>query len=416
MVRERKCILCHIVYSSKKEMDNHMRSMLHHRELENLKGRDCSHECRVCRVTVVGLSTYAKHISSQLHKDNVDALDKEEEKEEAEEEYFDKELVQLINQRKEQSRQEEARRLSKQQETDRYQRIRDDRVTFENMGLQDWKHRDSSERNWQWQNECFTNPRQGNFPQPFLNLNPNRHLTGPRGRAGWHLNGPMNHHMISGNSGGSWHSNAGGPTSWHHRGTGRNLHWYPDGNGSFSNSHPINCGVNWQTNPYGANQWNFSGAAEPFPQGRNRPLWNCDSTQENEPGWNNCTSNNFVKERFTWKKTTGNNNKAKPNSNKKKSEKKEDFTSDILPEDNLFEKSDKSNKTKSAPCPVKNNSLPRDKPYRWTPYPSQKVSETQETLPKNVETDISIQSAEARNEDEKTENAENLPKPEWEED
>ncbi|XP_037690130.1 zinc finger protein 106 isoform X6 [Choloepus didactylus] len=39
MVQERKCILCHIVYGSKKEMDEHMRSMLHHRELENLKGR-----------------------------------------------------------------------------------------------------------------------------------------------------------------------------------------------------------------------------------------------------------------------------------------------------------------------------------------------------------------------------------------
>ncbi|XP_050752848.1 zinc finger protein 106 isoform X9 [Gymnogyps californianus] len=39
MVRERKCILCHIVYHSKKEMEEHMRSMLHHRELENLKGR-----------------------------------------------------------------------------------------------------------------------------------------------------------------------------------------------------------------------------------------------------------------------------------------------------------------------------------------------------------------------------------------
>ncbi|XP_074005239.1 zinc finger protein 106 isoform X8 [Numenius arquata] len=39
MVRERKCILCHIGYNSKKEMEEHMRSMLHHRELENLKGR-----------------------------------------------------------------------------------------------------------------------------------------------------------------------------------------------------------------------------------------------------------------------------------------------------------------------------------------------------------------------------------------
>lgn len=66
--------------------------------------RDCSHECRVCRVTVVGLSTYAKHISSQLHKDKVYARDAEGSKEEdEEEEYFDKELIQLINQRREQN-------------------------------------------------------------------------------------------------------------------------------------------------------------------------------------------------------------------------------------------------------------------------------------------------------------------------
>uniref|UniRef100_A0A8C1X8E7 Zinc finger protein 106a n=1 Tax=Cyprinus carpio TaxID=7962 RepID=A0A8C1X8E7_CYPCA len=39
MVKEQKCILCETVYSSKQEMEEHMRSMLHHRELENLKGR-----------------------------------------------------------------------------------------------------------------------------------------------------------------------------------------------------------------------------------------------------------------------------------------------------------------------------------------------------------------------------------------
>uniref|UniRef100_A0A7N6BFT0 C2H2-type domain-containing protein n=1 Tax=Anabas testudineus TaxID=64144 RepID=A0A7N6BFT0_ANATE len=39
MARERKCILCETVYISKQEMDEHMRSMLHHRELEKLKGR-----------------------------------------------------------------------------------------------------------------------------------------------------------------------------------------------------------------------------------------------------------------------------------------------------------------------------------------------------------------------------------------
>lgn len=68
--------------------------------------RDSSHECRLCGVTEVGLSAYAKHISGQLHKDNVDAQEREDDEkgEEEEEEYFDKELVQLIKQRKEQSR------------------------------------------------------------------------------------------------------------------------------------------------------------------------------------------------------------------------------------------------------------------------------------------------------------------------
>lgn len=67
--------------------------------------RDSSHECRVCRVTLVGLSAYAKHISSQLHKDNVSAHDrKKEEKEEAEEEYLDKEVIQLIKLKKERNR------------------------------------------------------------------------------------------------------------------------------------------------------------------------------------------------------------------------------------------------------------------------------------------------------------------------
>uniref|UniRef100_A0A8D3DLK7 Zinc finger protein 106 n=1 Tax=Scophthalmus maximus TaxID=52904 RepID=A0A8D3DLK7_SCOMX len=39
MARYRQCILCETVHVSKQEMDEHMRSMLHHRELEKLKGR-----------------------------------------------------------------------------------------------------------------------------------------------------------------------------------------------------------------------------------------------------------------------------------------------------------------------------------------------------------------------------------------
>ncbi|KAG9336797.1 hypothetical protein JZ751_003145 [Albula glossodonta] len=51
MGKERKCILCHIIYNSKQEMDEHMRSMLHHRELENIKGRlNHHHESTLARL------------------------------------------------------------------------------------------------------------------------------------------------------------------------------------------------------------------------------------------------------------------------------------------------------------------------------------------------------------------------------
>uniref|UniRef100_A0AAY5KZM1 C2H2-type domain-containing protein n=1 Tax=Esox lucius TaxID=8010 RepID=A0AAY5KZM1_ESOLU len=101
MGRERKCILCQIVYSSKQDMDEHMRSMLHHRELENLKGRDCGHECQVCRVTMVSLTDYANHISSPVHKQRVETAEQEAAGNDQEEEYFDKELVTRIEARRE---------------------------------------------------------------------------------------------------------------------------------------------------------------------------------------------------------------------------------------------------------------------------------------------------------------------------
>lgn len=432
MVRERKCILCEIVYSSKKEMDEHMRSMLHHRELENLQGRDCSHECRVCRVTVVGLSTYAKHISSQLHKDNLDALEKDEEKEEVEEEYFDKELIQLINKRKEQSRQEEARSSSKGQEADKYQRRRDDRLPFQETGQQEWL-RDPSDRSWQWQNDCFNNSRPS-FLHPSLNHNPNRHLGNPRGRSSWHLSNPSNGHLIHVNVGGSWHSNAGGATSWHQRSTNRNFHWLQEGNGNFPNQHPRNCGRNWQSNSYSANQWSFGGNIDAFPQGRNRPPRHCDAVQEKDSRWNikNCASTSFCKDRFKWKKVenkTSNNstpfpnpsvNSSKntdgsssskvdapkkkedlPNSNVNTAKMIDDFTSDKHIEDNFLgfkmsENVDLLSKTKSAPCSEKSNNPLKEKPHRWSPYPSQKVSEIQPATPQFVDGDPADQSEETK--------------------
>ncbi|XP_034530889.1 zinc finger protein 106 [Notolabrus celidotus] len=119
MARDRKCILCETVHISKQEMDEHMRSMLHHRELEKLKGRDCGHECRVCKVTVASLTDYAGHISSPSHKQNVEAAEKGHSGNAREEDYFDRALVQLVEKRKEQIRKEKeaaAAKLSKEEE------------------------------------------------------------------------------------------------------------------------------------------------------------------------------------------------------------------------------------------------------------------------------------------------------------
>ncbi|XP_077118631.1 zinc finger protein 106 isoform X2 [Ranitomeya variabilis] len=419
MVQERKCILCEIVYSSKKEMDEHMRSMLHHRELENLQGRDCSHQCRVCRVTVVGLSTYAKHISSQLHKDNIDDLEKEEDREEVEEEYFDKELIQLINKRKKQSRQEETHSSSKGPDADIYQRRRDDRLSYQEMSQQEWL-RDPSDRNWQWQNDCFSNSRQG-FLHPALNHNPNRHLSNPRGRAGWHINNHSNRHF---NVGGSWHSNAGGATSWHQRNTGRNFHWLQEGNGNFPNQHSRNCGGNWQPNSYNGNQWNFGGNIDAFPQGRNRPPRHCDTVQEKDPRWNSktCASNAFCNEQFKWQKVENkisnstsfpnsgvspsknidvckrNTSKIKnrlPNSYVNPTKIADDFTSDEHIDNFLGFTISESLDLSSKSSEKSNNSL-REKPHRWSPYPSQKISEIQPVTPQSIDKNLADQSLELK--------------------
>lgn len=63
--------------------------------------RDCGHECRVCGVKVKGLTDYADHISSPVHKQCVEAHERQTRASDQEEEYFDKELVQLIEKRRE---------------------------------------------------------------------------------------------------------------------------------------------------------------------------------------------------------------------------------------------------------------------------------------------------------------------------
>ncbi|XP_030071103.1 zinc finger protein 106 [Microcaecilia unicolor] len=430
MGRERTCILCHIIYNSKKEMSEHMRSMLHHRELENLKGRDSNHECRVCRVTVVGLSAYAKHISSQLHKDNADAHDRvlEEGKEEADEEYFDKELIQLINQRKQQSWQEEAGRTNNETEPHdkRLQSRKEDRSTFLDRGSYDqstWHHHGPLQRDWKWENEGFNKYRQGNFPQPAGMSIQNGHLSGPKGQTGWHTNGPgcsANQHKTNSNSGGIWHSNGGGSSRWHQGGTGRNPNWHHEGSGVFPTWQSNNCGKNWNlnSNPHGGNGWNFDRSSNGFPPGRNRGL-NPPFSEDMAFGWNpnrKPKNNNLKGYAWEWQDNSSTSTVSPYGdlalNRSKKPHCAIDFTSDMFPPSGALDfHMPRKLDNKMSKCSGKSSSPSRDK-YRWTPYPFQRTAESQsgakETVPQGSEKNQS--SALTRGGDQKPGNTEVFPK------
>ncbi|XP_068256154.1 zinc finger protein 106 isoform X2 [Nyctibius grandis] len=372
MVRERKCILCHIVYNSKKEMEEHMRSMLHHRELENLKGRDSNHECRVCRVTLVGLSAYAKHISSQLHKDNIDAHDrKEEEKEEAEEEYFDKELFQLINQRKERNRQAEPSCANQELECDdrRSQRRREERATYKEREAYDqssWHHHNASQKDWKWENDDYISPRQGKFSHSQRNLNINRHSSGPRGHSGWHQNasGSSSNWHNYGNSGNGWHPSGrvAGTSNWHHSARERNSTWHSEGTGHFSSWNSKSYGVNWKSSPHGANGWNFGSSGDKY----------------------SVPPIKYNKERYARQRQEKDID-VLPYRDRKNRSDLLDFTSDKLPSEGALDFGmSKQPESKTSRASGKSGSPSRDKMYRWTPYPSQKAAEQQPQSEDNI--------------------------------
>ncbi|XP_039088672.1 zinc finger protein 106 isoform X2 [Hyaena hyaena] len=383
MVRERKCILCHIVYSSRKEMDEHMRSMLHHRELENLKGRDSSHECRVCGVTEVGLSAYAKHISSQLHKDNVDAQEREDDGkgEEEEEDYFDKELVQLIKQRKEQSRQDEPSNSSQEINSDdrRPQWRREDRIPYqdrEGYSQPTWHHRGPPQRDWKWEKDGFNNTRKNNFPHSLRNNG------GPRGCSGWHkgvAGGSATWFHNHSNSGGGWHANSG-TVDWNHSGTGRNSSWHSEGTGGFSSWHMNSSNGNWKSSVRSTNSWNYSGPGDKFQPGRNR---NSNCQMEDLPLlWNKKSkSNKYSQDRYSWQRQESDKIGAAATYRGPS----EGFTSDTFPSEGLLDfnfeqlesKTTKQTDTIASKIGGKNGSVTREKLRRWTPYPSQKTLDLQ---------------------------------------
>ncbi|KAM9556352.1 zinc finger protein 106 isoform 1-T5 [Guaruba guarouba] len=368
MVRERKCILCHTVYNSRKEMEEHVRSMLHHRELENLKGRDSNHECRVCRVTLVGLSAYAKHISSQLHKDNVDNHDRnQEEEEEAEEEYLDKEVIQLIKQRKERSRQTETSCANQELECDgrRSQRRREERSTYKGREAYDqssWHHHSAPQRDRKWENYDYISPRQGNFSHSQWNLN--RHSCGSNERSGWHQNvsgGSSNWHNY-GNSGSAWYPNrwGGGASNWHHGARERNSTWHLEGAGNFSVWNSKCYGGNRKSSPHGTNGWNFGSSGD---------------TYSIEPV-------KYNKERYARQEKDIDVPSYRDRKNRKDSL---DFTSDKFPFEGALDFGTlKQPESKTSKASGKSGSPSRDKLHRWTPYPSQKAAEQQPWSEDNV--------------------------------
>ncbi|NXO40503.1 ZN106 protein, partial [Locustella ochotensis] len=307
--------------------------------------RDSSHECRVCRVTLVGLSAYAKHISSQLHKDNVNAHDrKEEEKEEAEEEHLDKELIQLIKQKKERNRQAEPNCANQELECDdkRSQRRREERAAYKEREAYDqssWHHHNASQRDWKWEKDDYVSPRQGKFSHSQRNVNVNRHSGGVRGRSGWHQNvsgSPSNRHNY-GNSGNALHlcGRGGGTSNWHHGAREKNSTWHSEETGHFSSWNSKSYGGNWKPEP-----------------------------------------SIYSKERYTWQRPEKGN--VLPYRNRKNRGNRLDFTSDELAAEGALDFcSSKQPESKTSRASGKSVSPSRDKTYRWTPYPSQKTAEQQ---------------------------------------
>lgn len=348
--------------------------------------RDSSHECRVCGVTEVGLSAYAKHISGQLHKDNVDAQERKDDGkgEEEEEEYFDKELVQLIKQRKEQSRQEEASHSSQEINSDdrRPQRRREDRIPYpdrENYGQPGWHHRGPPQRDWKWDKDGFNNTRKNNFPHSL------RSNGGPRGCSLWHkgvAGGPSNWFHSHNNSGGGWHSSSGA-VDWNHNGTGRNSSWHPEGTGGFPSWHMSNSNGNWKASARGSNSWNYSSPGDKFQPGRNR---NANCQMEDMPMlWNSKPkSSKYSQERYHWQRQENSKGGTVASYRGPSAE----FVSDKFPSEDLFDFSFEQRESQGSKPPDtiaskiggKNGGAAREKLHRWTPYPSQKSVDLQAAM------------------------------------
>ncbi|XP_039597399.1 zinc finger protein 106-like isoform X2 [Polypterus senegalus] len=340
MGKEMKCILCETVYSSKQEIEEHMRSMLHHRELENLKGRDCDHECRVCRVTVVGLTAYASHISSELHKEKVELQEREGiavGEKYVEREYFDKELVKLIEKRRHELRkEEELRRRNAGQEAKNLQNRPAERFNYNQTRRADFHQ--IQPRDWAWERNSYPSDHQGNRPHSSFSHNTKTHNGGSRSSSRWNQDGASsNWKFQNSDCYGHWHTNSK-QSSWSN---GRNSGWPQKGSGNLHSWISSDVSGTW-----GSDNWNYSG----FPHQR-------EHTKKNT---------NYQRGQYSWGWRDG-----CQGPNQENESDFFDFTHDNIPNAASFHFSSngKSNVRSSS-------NTTRDKMHRWAPYPPAKAQET----------------------------------------
>uniref|UniRef100_A0AAY4C464 C2H2-type domain-containing protein n=1 Tax=Denticeps clupeoides TaxID=299321 RepID=A0AAY4C464_9TELE len=324
MGKERKCILCEIVYASKQEMDEHIRSMLHHRELENLKGRDCGHECLVCGVKMVGLTDYAKHISSPIHKQRVEARDQAGSNDQ-EEDYFDPGLVELIEKRKEMIRKEEA--AAKQAQKDKERRWRD-QPQWQQKGVSwDWRWRSNvppPPKDW-WGDMSSWQEVWGDCGS--VKSNWQHHQNRQNRSATWHAEGPPNFQ--------NWGPGAGGNMFGHHGEWGGRSADY----GGYARQQRKKC--------------SWSPAEESNRRGRDM---SCQGSVQN--GQHFDAFRDFSNKHF---------NPSRPDYQRHDDRKKTSHNRECSGEDRDGNK---------GTGPKTNNSyLKTDKNYRWTPYPPAKLTE-----------------------------------------
>ncbi|XP_078007489.1 zinc finger protein 106 isoform X2 [Phascolarctos cinereus] len=316
MVRERKCILCHTVYSSKKEMDEHVRSMLHHRELENLKGRQDE-------ASVTG---------QEINSDD--------------------------------------RRQWRREDRGAYQ----ERDTYDQLS---WHHRAPLQRDWKWEKDGFNGGRKNNFPHSLRNGGGPRgrsgwHKGGPGGSSNWY----HNHN----NSGGGWHPNngtvdwhhggSGRNSNWHSEGAGGFWHM---NNGSGNWQSKARGTNNWNYSGPGdifqpGRNRNSNCQIDDMTM-----LWNKKSNKLNK-----YNQERYVWQRQENRGPTEDKNDYLLDftSDKLPSEGLLDFSSSEQPES----QTSKQAEIIASKISGKSGNVSKDKIHRWTPYPSQKIIEPQPGL------------------------------------